>query len=212
MGSVASAICSAWRRSADRRSACELNGFSPTSGWPIGMPERGCSMHIGWEQSQFQIHPHILIWWIPTTYGIKTSSTPLSGKIAENAQQKNRQHSLKKIFNEPLSNHISKEGSCHTVISMGTANARSCDVTRGKTIIVVDYTIILEHCEQCFDPFMLLAAWIFINHMWHHNSEQWLPPWIWQTVWQGPSFKHGKWICAWQSSLELKWIHCPCSQ
>jgi hypothetical protein len=46
------------------------------------------------------------------------------------------------------------------VISMGAAIALSCDVTcalRAKTIIVVDYTIILEHCDQCLGPFMLLA-------------------------------------------------------
>jgi hypothetical protein len=78
-----------------------------------------------------------------------------------------------------------------STISSCAANRSVADITcdlRAKTITVVDYTIILEHCDKCFGPFMLLA-WIFIKHMWHHSSEQWLPPWIWQTVWQEPSFK-----------------------
>jgi hypothetical protein len=83
-----------------------------------------------------------------------------------------------------------KEGSCHTwshctklkinifVISMEAAIALSCDVTCDLRAIVVDYTIILRHCDQCLGPFMLIA-WIFIEHIWHHNSDQWLPPRIW---------------------------------
>jgi hypothetical protein len=55
-----------------------------------------------------------------------------------------------------------KEGSCYTACHpWGQLLPLSWDVTcalMAKTIIiVVDYTIILENCDQCFGPFMLLA-------------------------------------------------------
>jgi hypothetical protein len=52
------------------------------------------------------------------------------------------------------------------MISMGTAIALSCDVTcafRALTSVVVDYTIILQHCDLFLGIFMLLAL-IFIEH------------------------------------------------